>query len=66
MIDTSDGDFALYGIGGVVGLVLAVILFAVAMANSEDCSKRACPNEHETARLLDHECVCVAPPGPRK
>lgn len=65
MIDDSDGDLVLLAIGGPIGLVLAIIFWIIAAGNASDCSKQACPNPGETAKLLDHECVCVATPVKR-
>jgi hypothetical protein len=67
MIGDSDGDFAVLattGLGGVVavaGLVLAIVLYYVACENEKECAARTCPSG-ETARLLDHECVCTLKP----
>ena len=59
--DTRDGDFfALLSLGGgAIGallLVVAIVLWIVAAANSVDCSGRPCPLGQK-ARLLD----CVTP-----
>jgi len=64
MIDTEDGNFVLLvaggGFVGVCLVVLALVLYAVAYSNEQECGERAC--ERGTAKLLDHECVCVSEP----
>ena len=47
---------------GLVFIVVALILYAVASDNADDCSAMKCT--HGRARLLDHECVCVETPKP--
>lgn len=61
MIDDSDGDFALLAIGGPIGLILAIVLYLVAMDNRKECAAMTCPNG-QPARLLDHDCLCVDKP----
>ena len=70
MIDESDGDFVLLsssGAGFVLGLILVTIaigLYCVAAKNSDECSRRECP-AGQKAKVVAHECLCVAPaPAP--
>lgn len=58
MIDYEDADFPLWGVGGVAGLILAIILWAIAASNDADCSKKTCPNGMQP-RLMSHDCLCV-------
>lgn len=68
MIDDSDGDWfawASFGTTGWLGIVLfvcAVVLWIIAAQNETECQQRACEPE-QTAKLFDHECVCVGAPA---
>lgn len=58
MIDYDDATFPAWGVGGVVGLVLTIILLVIAMSNDADCAKKTCPNGGQP-RLMDHDCLCA-------
>ena len=64
MIDSDDADsFWLAGVltegwVSVVCLIIFVILACVAWSNSEDCKSRHCP-DGQSAKLMQHECLCV-------
>jgi hypothetical protein len=59
MFDGDDvSDFALWGPGGLVGLILLIILLFIVCGNEEECSKRTCPTGQVSA-LMEHECLCV-------
>jgi hypothetical protein len=58
MVDSSDGDFAIYGIGGIFGLILAIVLYFVACSNAQDCATRQCA-AGAVPKVVDHDCVCV-------
>lgn len=59
MIDYSDGDLALWGVGGFFGIILAIIFYVIAASNDTDCSKKHC--DHGVPRLMAHDCLCVEP-----
>jgi hypothetical protein len=65
MIDESDGDFfflgSLFSSGGVAVVlgILAIVVYLIAFSNETECSKKSCPRPTQTARLMDHECLCV-------
>ena len=67
MIDDSDGDFfgilSLFSKGwpAVIFIIIALIFYLIAASNESECRQRACP-AGSTAKLLDHECVCVSTP----
>jgi hypothetical protein len=67
MIDDSDGDtFWLISVFSnrslaIIALIIAVVLWCIAAANSTECEKSNCPIGM-TAKLLDHACVCVSKP----
>ncbi len=64
MIDSSDGDDFLFlslfsrGPLAVIALIIAIVLWCIAAANEADCKQLPCP-VGMSAKLLDHECVCV-------
>lgn len=65
MIDFEDVEIvAISGNGGggpvaaLLFLALVIALFCVAMCNSDECSKRHCPNGG-APRLMNHACLCV-------
>jgi len=69
MIDDSDGDHVLLsynGGGGLLGaiviLVIAIIVYAIAASNKDECSKRHCA-EGLQPKLVDHQCLCVGAPA---
>lgn len=64
MIDDTDADLAFIYIGGPIGIIVGIILILIAMQNAEDCERRTCPTGEP--KLLDHECVCVSAPEPRR
>lgn len=61
MIDDSDGDFVLLlapgGIAGVFFLVAAVVIYIIAAGNQDECESKQCRTG--SAKLIDHECLCV-------
>lgn len=67
MIDDNDGDTfwlaALFtpGIGGVLLLVIAIVLWLIAADNKTDCASKFCANG-TTPVLLEHECRCLDKP----
>lgn len=63
MIDDSDGDrgWLTRGWLALVLLCFAVVFYCIAAFNSQDCAKQTC-YYGQTAKLLDHECVCVGTP----
>ena len=64
MIDHSDGDdfwlASLFTPGGlgIILLIIAVVLWIMAMSNDVDCSKKQCPLDM-SPKLMNHECLCV-------
>lgn len=68
MIDDSDGDVfwigSLFTSGwvAVVLLAVAIVFWIIAAQNSNECAARPCLIATQTARLIDHECVCVGVP----
>lgn len=67
MIDSSDGDFfGAASIGAKGGLALflaivAIVLWIIAASNEAECEAKFCMDGSQ-AKLLDHECICVAQP----
>lgn len=67
MIDSDDAGDAMFaaliagGPAGLVLLVVAIVLWAIASGNEDECAKRACRNG-AAAVLMDHECRCVEAP----
>ena len=45
-------------VGAIIFLVLIVVMFCVALSNSDECSKKHCTNGG-TPRLQNHACQCV-------
>lgn len=58
MIDYHDAEFPLWGVGGGLGLVLAIVMLIIASMNDSECQQKRCPNGQQP-RLLDHDCLCV-------
>ena len=59
MLDDEDLDFTvLVTPFNVVGLIIVVIIAVMVWANHEECASRSCP-AGQSARLLDHACLCV-------
>lgn len=67
MIDSSDGDtfwFVSLLCGGpiaIIALIIAIVLWCIAAMNESDCRQLPCP-VGMSAKLIDHECVCVGKP----
>lgn len=67
MIDSSDGDtFWLVSLlcGGpiaIIAFIFAVVLWCIAATNATNCRQLSCPVAM-SAKLIDHECVCVGKP----
>ena len=67
MIDSSDGDtfwlVSLFSSGpiAVIAFIIAVVRWCIAAANEADCRQLPCP-VGMSAKLIDHECVCVGKP----
>lgn len=69
MIDNSDGDmFAFFAAlattwqGWLFCMLAAVLLWWIAAGNAEECARTSVCPDGQSARLLDHECVCVGTP----
>ena len=67
MIDSSDGDtfwiisLVTNGPIAIAAIILAIVLWCIAAGNEADCKQLPCP-VGMSAKLLDHECVCVGKP----
>lgn len=70
MLDDEDIDFMILAwpsggwIVALVGLVAIVIMCAVVSGNKKECAESHC--SHGSGMLVEHECVCVEKPEPRK
>jgi len=68
MINDSDGDtfliFSLLNKGwfALVCLLFAGLLWFIAYQNREECAKRRCPREGQTAQMFNSKCACVDKP----